>query len=146
MNLWRGDPLVDVDLSSRASPGVTLVRHQLVAVLLRYATAAFQLGRHDQVLSLLRAVAVTDPLNELVHAQLMIALAGSGQQAEAIRVYEEVRLLLDRDLGLYPSKELTEAHLRVLRHDIPAGRSGPSARVTTIRLPRGTPGFRLAST
>src|SRR5262245_16550219 len=56
----------------------------------------------------------------------MIALAGTGQQAAAIHVYQDLRLRLDHELGVYPGKALVEAHLRVLHQDIPAAVSGPA--------------------
>jgi tetratricopeptide (TPR) repeat protein len=54
----------------------------------------------------------------------MIALAGSGHQAAALRVYEDARSRLDRELGIYPGEELAEAYVRVLRQDIRAGDRG----------------------
>jgi DNA-binding SARP family transcriptional activator/transcriptional regulator with XRE-family HTH domain/tetratricopeptide (TPR) repeat protein len=147
--LWRGDPLSDVDVLS-GHPGVTLVRQQLTSVLLRYAEVACALGRYRRVLPRLQALAVAEPLNEPAHAWLMIALAGSGQQAEAIHVYEALRWRLDRELGLYPGEELAEAHLRVLRQDIHAGsarRAHPhraaqaGLQVVPRQLPAASPHF-----
>jgi DNA-binding SARP family transcriptional activator/DNA-binding XRE family transcriptional regulator len=125
--LWRGDPLADIDLLS-GHPGIFLLRHQLASVLLRYAELACALGQYRRVLPLLQALAVAEPLNESAHARLMIALAGAGQQAAAIGIYEELRSRLDRELGLYPGEELAEAHLRILRQDIRAVLHRPPAR------------------
>jgi DNA-binding SARP family transcriptional activator/DNA-binding XRE family transcriptional regulator len=125
--LWRGDPLADIDLLS-GHPGLFLLRHQLTSVLLRYAELACALGQYRRVLPLLQALAVAEPLNESVHARLMIALAGTGQQAAAIGIYEDLRLRLDGELGLYPGEELAEAHLRILRQDIRAVLHAPPAR------------------
>jgi len=109
-------------------PGITSLRQELAGVLLRYAEVASALGMHHRVLSRLRALADAESLNEPVHARLMLALAGSGLQAAAIRVYEEMRSRLDRELGLYPGEELAEAYVRVLRQDIRAGSCGPLRR------------------
>jgi DNA-binding SARP family transcriptional activator/DNA-binding XRE family transcriptional regulator len=147
--LRRGDPLADVDVLS-GHPGVTLLRQQLTSVLLRYAEVACALGQYRRVLPRLQALAAAESLNEPAHAWLMIALAGSGQQAAAIQVYEELRLRLDRELGLYPGEELTEAHLRVLRQDIHAGstkRAHPhyaaqaASHVVPRQLPAASPHF-----
>ena len=129
VGLWRGDPLADLE-ELNSYPGITALSQELVGVLLRYAEVACAAGLHFKVLPRLRALADADPLNESAHARLMIALAGCGQQAGAIRVYEGVRSRLDRELGLYPGEELTEAYLRVLRQDI---RSRKRGRVTMIR-------------
>lgn len=127
LQLWHGDPLADVDVL-HDQLGVTRARRQLADVLLRFAELACGLGFHDRVLPRLHALAAAEPLNERVAARLMIALAGAGQQAAALLVYEDLRCRLDREFAIYPSEELVEAHLRVLRRDIarpaPLGRRG----------------------
>jgi DNA-binding SARP family transcriptional activator len=135
VGLWRGDPLADVDLL-HDHPSITFLRQHLVGVLLRYAEVACALGQYRRALPRLQALAAAEPLNEPAHARLMIALAGSGEQAAAIRVYEDLRSRLDRELGLYPGKELAEAHMRVLRQDIRAGTQGEHARTRLSRPPR----------
>ncbi len=123
VGLWRGEPLADVDVLC-GHPGITALRQELAGVLLRYAEVACALGQHYRVLPRLRSLADAEPLNEPAHACLMIALAGSGQQAAALRVYEDARSRLDRELGIYPGEELAEAYVRVLRQDIRAGNRG----------------------
>jgi DNA-binding SARP family transcriptional activator/DNA-binding XRE family transcriptional regulator len=144
VRLWRGEPLADVDVLS-AHPGVTALKQELAGVLLRYAEVACALGQYYRVLPRLRALADAEPLNELAHARLIIALASTGQQAAAIRIYEDMRLRLDRELGLYPGEELAEAYLRVLRQDTRAGngerlRARPPVLATTAHVvPRQLP-------
>lgn len=123
VGLWRGEPLADVDVLC-GHPGITALRQEQAGVLMRYAEVACALGQYDRVLPRLQALADADPLNEPAHARLMIALAGSGQQAAAIRVHEDVRTRLDRELGLHPGEELAEAYVRVLRQDIHTGNRG----------------------
>jgi DNA-binding SARP family transcriptional activator len=52
---------------------------------------------------------------------LMLALAGSGQQAAALQTYATIRQRLADELGVEPGVALRGAHLRVLRQDIPGG-------------------------
>jgi DNA-binding SARP family transcriptional activator/DNA-binding XRE family transcriptional regulator len=118
LGLCRGDPFADVDVL-HDQPRVTELGRQLADVLLRYAEITYDLGLHDRVLPQLQALAAAEPMNERVHARLMIALAGAGQQASAVCVYEDLRGRLDREFAVYPSEELVDAHLRVLRQDIP---------------------------
>jgi DNA-binding SARP family transcriptional activator/transcriptional regulator with XRE-family HTH domain/tetratricopeptide (TPR) repeat protein len=145
VSLWRGDPLADVDVLS-GHPGLTALRQELASVLLRYAEAACALGQHDRVLPRLRALAGAESLNEPAHARLMIALAGSGQQAAAIRVHEDIRMRLDRELGLSPGEELEDAYGRVLRQEISAGSRGralaghPTLPAAVSLVPRQLPG------
>ena len=48
---------------------------------------------------------------------LMLALYGSGRQAEALEVYRETRRLLVDELGIEPSPALHELEQAILRHD-----------------------------
>ncbi len=144
VSLWRGEPLADVDVLC-GHPGITALRQELAGELLRYAEVACALGQYDRVIPRLQALADSEPLNEPAHARLMIALAGSGHQAAAIRVHKDVRTRLDRELGLNPGAELAEAYVRVLRQDIRAwnrlrvpGRQ-PALPATVQVVPRQLP-------
>ena len=125
--LWRGNPLVELDVL-RGHPAVTGLTGQRAALVVAYSEAAFGVGLYGHVLPHLRRLADQEPLNEKAHAQLMIALAGDGQQAAALQVFEALRRRLDDQLGVYPGAELSGAHERVLRQDLPRpadGGSGP---------------------
>jgi DNA-binding SARP family transcriptional activator/tetratricopeptide (TPR) repeat protein/DNA-binding XRE family transcriptional regulator len=126
VGLWRGEPLADVELL-RSHPGVVRLSRQRAEAVIEYARVASSAGRHNRVLGLLRELAAREALNEQAHAQLMIALAGCGQQAEALAVYRDVRGRLDDELAMPPSAELTEAHQRVLRQDVPLARADQAA-------------------
>jgi pentatricopeptide repeat protein len=54
------------------------------------------------------------PLRETGYALLMNALAAQGNVAEAMRVYEQVRTALDRELGITPGRAIQEVHARLL--------------------------------
>lgn len=138
LGLRRGDPLADVDVLAD-EPGVVELRRQLTDVLLRYAELSCGLGLHDRALPRLRALAAAEPLNESVHARLMTALAGTGQQAAAMSVYEDLRHRLDREFGIYPGSELNNAHQRVLRQDIPVMKSSYGLRLAGNVVPRQLP-------
>jgi DNA-binding SARP family transcriptional activator/tetratricopeptide (TPR) repeat protein len=122
MRLWRGDPLEDVPVL-RTHHAVTALANERVGVVLEYADRAAAIGRSDMVLTQLKSLTAGHPLDERLHAALMVALAGSGRQAEALRVYEEVRRRLDDELGVQPADELRYTHQRVLRQDVTPGKS-----------------------
>lgn len=126
LELWRGEPLVDVDLL-RGHPEVVRLSRQRAELVLEYARVASSAGWHDRVLDLLRKLAAREPLNEQAHAQLMIALAGCGQQAEALAIYHDLCRRLDSELAVRPSPALTDAHQRVLRQDIAPARGDHAA-------------------
>jgi DNA-binding SARP family transcriptional activator/DNA-binding XRE family transcriptional regulator len=136
LRLWREEPLADVDIL-RHHPAVAMLAGQRAAVVMEYAEAASRVGLHDQVLAHLQALVARDPLNEKAHAHLMIALAGSGHQAAALQVHEELRKRLDSQLGIQPGPVLTRAYMRVLRQDVPAARSAMDSVDATTRVPSG---------
>jgi hypothetical protein len=142
LGLWRGDPLADVDLLRGHAVAMSLCGTR-AAVIAEYAETAVRLRQHHLVLAHLRALAEREPLNEKAHAQLMIALAGSGQQAAALTVYEDMRRRLDEQLGMRPGPWLSDAHLRVLRQDVPAA-AGLTSVTPTTAIPRAG-GRRLGS-
>jgi tetratricopeptide (TPR) repeat protein len=124
LKLWHGEPLADVDLLRGHLALADLARRHAAAVM-EYAEAASAAGSHEGVLPRLEALARTEPLNERIHAQLMIALASTGRQAAALKLHEDLRRRLDEQLGVQPGPELTDAHLRVLRQDLPGVRPSP---------------------
>lgn len=138
LRLWQGEPLADVDLL-RGHPAVVDLSRKRTAMIAEYAELAIATGLAEQVLPHLERLAEREPLDERAHALLMLALAGSGQQATALHLYEELRRRLDDQLGVHPGAELSDAHLRVLRQQVPG--SGRSARqvVSAQVVPRQLP-------
>jgi DNA-binding SARP family transcriptional activator/DNA-binding XRE family transcriptional regulator len=125
--LWRDDPLADVSLLGD-HPAVSALNRERVAAVIEYADAADAAGSPGQALDQLRLLAQRQPWDERVHGRLMNALAATGQQAEALSVFEEMRLRLDRELGIRPDRELMEAHVRVLRQETRLDGAGLAGR------------------
>jgi len=79
------------------------------------------------------------PYRETGYRFLMEALAGSGNVAEALRVYERLRVLLRDELGAAPAAELQALHQRLLGSDaaVPplGGAREPSGPPTRVPLP-----------
>ena len=63
-----------------------------------------------------------DPLHEPVHQALMQLYAQTGQQAAALRQYEECVRLLDAELGIRPDEETTGLYAAIKAKRIPAPR------------------------
>jgi DNA-binding SARP family transcriptional activator len=55
------------------------------------------------------------PFRESGHAQLMRTLAATGNLAEAILAYDQLRILLREELGIPPAPELQALHTELLR-------------------------------
>jgi DNA-binding SARP family transcriptional activator/transcriptional regulator with XRE-family HTH domain len=137
--LWHGEPLAGLPAIS-AHPAVVDLGHQHTDAVLGYADAAFAAGRYDRVLRPLRALHLREPLNERAAARLMVALTGSGCQAEALGVYDAVRRRLDEQLGVRPCAELAATQAMVLRQQlIPGALSHHAARRPPGEPPRPRP-------
>jgi len=146
LELWRGEPAADAEML-RIHPVLAGLARRRADAVLGYADAACGLGWHARVIPLLEALAGEDPLEERVHARLMVSLAGTGQQAAALRVHEELLRRLDEELGIRPGPELAAAHQRVLRQDIPpasAGNPADAGGPSTRARPHSAPGVRYS--
>jgi DNA-binding SARP family transcriptional activator/DNA-binding XRE family transcriptional regulator len=138
--LWRGEPLADLP-ALQDHPAVTALKEERANVTLEYADVASDSGRYGKSLSYLREQTARDPLDERAYAQLMIALAGSGRQAQALQAHEQIRRRLAEQLGVDPSAELREAHARVLRQDIATAPNSSISWRPLFQLPATPPDF-----
>src|ERR1700729_4335815 len=138
LRLWRGEPLDDVSVM-RGHPAVTSLARQRAVVILDHAAAAAAAGWPERALPPLQALAAHDPLDERVHARLMLTLAACGQQAAALSVFEQIRQRLNDELGIIPGTELTHAHLRILRGELRSPAAAAAAAAATAAGPRQLP-------
>ncbi len=128
LGLWRGPPLPELAGSPKAE-GIALrlqvLRLQAVEDRLE---AELGLGHHAAVAAELEPLTAANPLRERLRALQMRALYGTGRQAEALAVFDDVRHQLADELGVDPSPQLAETHLAVLRADPALGNGHASAR------------------
>lgn len=95
-------------------------RRRLVELHLRaleaYARAGLGVGGTELAAAVRtgRELARREPYRETGYRVLMEALAGEGNAAEALRVYDELRMRLRDDLGVAPSPPTQELHRRLL--------------------------------
>ncbi|HCT78689.1 MAG TPA: AfsR family transcriptional regulator [Micromonosporaceae bacterium] len=138
LTLWRGPALAGAAGAFVASAAANLHDRRLAAHEELF-DAEFALGRHAAAVAPLRELAAENPWRERLAAQLMTALAGSGHQAEALRVYERTRRRLAEELGVEPGAQLAETHLLVLRQQLQPSRSAPPASAAELTGPAQLP-------
>jgi DNA-binding SARP family transcriptional activator len=102
------------------------------------AELCLRLGRHrvlaDELASLTRAF----PFREGLTASLMMALFRSDRQADALAAYDALRHSLRNELGVDPTAELQDLHLKILRGDPDIAESGQVPRYAARIQPGGT--------
>ncbi|WP_353899508.1 BTAD domain-containing putative transcriptional regulator [Micromonospora harpali] len=118
--LWRGPALAGAAGAFVDTAAAGLDEQRLLACE-RLATVELDLGRFAATARALRPLVAEHPLREPLVAGYLLALAGCGQRAAALRVYAETRRRLVDELGVEPGPELSGAHLRVLRGQWPPG-------------------------
>ncbi|RSM43600.1 helix-turn-helix domain-containing protein [Amycolatopsis balhimycina DSM 5908] len=119
MACWRGPVLAGHD-ALRGHPAVAALARRRLSAALAYADAGISLGRHDEVVAQLETLRDDEPMHEGLHARLMVALAGSGRQAAALALFDDLHKRLAAELGIEPGPEVRAAQLHVLRQEVPA--------------------------
>jgi DNA-binding SARP family transcriptional activator len=143
--LWRGPPLADLAYESFAQPAIRRLEELRLATLEKRIEADLALGRHGDLVAELETLVNEHPLQERLHAQLMLALYRSARQADALEVYQRIRGTLTAQLGLEPGSELRTLQTQILSHasalDVPAAPLRPAPVAQALELP---PAVRVA--
>ncbi|MGW5852542.1 BTAD domain-containing putative transcriptional regulator [Streptomyces sp. NPDC055254] len=116
---WRGPVLSDAHPVLRQHPAAVAANERRVKAVLLHADTALVLRRPEEAVPVLWDMVNTEPLHEGLHARLILSLASCGEQAAALKVFGRLRDRLDEELGIAPSAEVRDAHLRVLRQQLP---------------------------
>ncbi|MGW5053444.1 tetratricopeptide repeat protein [Actinokineospora sp. NPDC004072] len=134
---WRGPALVDLGSRLREHPTAVALTARRRQAALAHADLAMALGQPALAVERLQPLAHEEPLHEGLHARLILALAGTGEQAAALQVFTDIRARLGEELGVEPGAEIRAAHLGVLR----ATEAEPAPQRTPAQLPPDPPGF-----
>jgi DNA-binding SARP family transcriptional activator/DNA-binding CsgD family transcriptional regulator/DNA-binding transcriptional ArsR family regulator len=137
LGLWRGEAFAAMD-----TPWLNTIRDDLnrqrFAAELDRNDLALRRGRHTALLADLSATAVTQPLDERLAGQLLLALYRSGRQADALAHYQQIRLRLADELGADPSPPLQQLHQQILTAD-PALATPTARQPSPPQVPRQVP-------
>ena len=120
--LWRGPALADLAGEEFTQGEIRRLEELRLDALEERIAADIDLGLHREVIGELETLAALTPLRERVCALRMLALYRSGRQAEALRVFREIRTAFVDELGIEPGAELQALHAQVLRQE--AGLAG----------------------
>jgi DNA-binding SARP family transcriptional activator/tetratricopeptide (TPR) repeat protein len=115
--LWRGPALADVPGTARVEAiRAGLAEEHLSAVQDRFG-CLLAAGRDGQAAAEIPLVLASHPLAERLAGMLMIAWYRCGRQADALRVFRDLRGRLAGELAVEPGPELQRLHQRILSGD-----------------------------
>jgi DNA-binding SARP family transcriptional activator len=132
LGLWRGPALADLAREPFAQAEIRRLEELRLVAVERRIDADLALGRRAELVAELEALAREHPYREALRAQLMLALYGSGRQAEALDVYRETRRLLVDELGIEPGPAIQQLEQAILRQDPALDSAGPGAEALEI--------------
>jgi DNA-binding SARP family transcriptional activator/DNA-binding CsgD family transcriptional regulator len=118
LRLWRGQPLADVAGASWLDEQAQHLGQLWLQASRALIEARLALGENTVLIPELERLAREHPLDEQLHADLMLALYRSGRQADALSVFRRLRRTLGEELGIDPSPPLRELESAVLRQDV----------------------------
>ncbi|TGN78001.1 AfsR/SARP family transcriptional regulator [Streptomyces bauhiniae] len=115
--LWRGTVLGELRGGPIVDEFATWAEETRLECVELGNEADLMLGRHRELVGPLYALVNKHPLIEAFHRQLMLALYRSDRRADALRAFQRVRSVLDRELGITPCRSLHELHQQILADD-----------------------------
>ncbi len=103
--LWRGTAYGEVaDEPFVRAEARRLMEMRLTALEIRF-DAELTVGRHREIIGELGNLTDANPMREQLWSQRMLALYRAGRQAEALRVFQELRQTLVAELGIEPGHD-----------------------------------------
>ena len=115
--MWRGPPFADVASLEFVQPEIRRLEELRLAAEMDRVDADLARGRDAELIGDLEMLVASNPLQERLRAQLMIALYRAGRQTDALGIYRDGSQLLRSELGLEPSKALRDLERAILTHD-----------------------------
>ncbi len=105
--LWRGPAYSEVRDDPFARAEARRLEELRLSATETRMDAGLTLGRHGALAGELESLTTVNPLRERLWSQRMLALYRSGRQAEALRVFQDLRAILVAELGIEPGRDVT---------------------------------------
>ncbi len=107
--LWRGPDVAEVGGEPAATAEIERLQEVRTSAVDELVRVRLGLGETDALVADLRKAVSEAPYREQLWASLMLALARSGQRAQALLAYRDAEAALRRELDVEPSRELAGA-------------------------------------
>jgi len=112
IGLYRGDFLQDID-AEWCVPWREELRRKLLDALISWSQSLIAASQYGQAAEMLRRALALDDLLEIAHRELIRCLARMGERGQALRHYQELVDLMQRELGAPPGRETSMLYERL---------------------------------
>lgn len=117
LDLWRGPAFADFADAAFVRAEAARLEELRIEAAERLAQVRIGARQWAAALAVLRDLVEEHPLRERLHGLYMLALARSGRQGEALRVFHDLRVRLRDQLGVDPDPAISELHTSILRQE-----------------------------
>ncbi len=117
LGLWRGPAYADLRYEPALQGEIARLDELRLSMLEERVEADIAAGHTTDLVPELQALVREHPLRERLLGSLMLALYGSGRQADALDAFADGRRRLVEELGLVPGPELRELERAILTQD-----------------------------
>ncbi len=107
LQLWRGRPFGDMASTWLDREVLPLLTEEWFTATERRIDLELDQGRHPRLIGELWDLTKRFPTRESLWVRLITALHRSGRRADALEAYQQVRLILDEELGIDPGDQLS---------------------------------------
>jgi DNA-binding SARP family transcriptional activator len=145
-SLWRGQAYSEVRDEPFARAEARRLEELLLAATEARIDAELTMGHHESLIGELESLTGANPMRERLWSQRMLALYRCGRQAEALRVFQDLRSILVAELGIDPGHDVTWLEHAILtqepglhfpvppEHEDETAGSGPEVDSTPYRF------------
>jgi predicted ATPase/DNA-binding SARP family transcriptional activator len=116
LGLWRGQAIAGVGVNALLSAHRGRLEEERLRAVVEGIELDLELGRHDELLGQLEELVIAHPFSERLVELQMLALYRSGRQADALAAFRAAHSRFVEELGIEPSRRLSELQEDVLRH------------------------------
>jgi DNA-binding SARP family transcriptional activator/tetratricopeptide (TPR) repeat protein len=116
-DLWRGPAYSEVRDEPFARAEARRLEELLLTAIETRIDAALTMGRQQAIVGELESLTHNHPMRERLWSQRMLALYRSGRQAEALRVFQDLREILVAELGIEPGHDVSWMEHAILSQD-----------------------------
>ena len=128
LRLWRVPSLREMADLDEVGPALVSLDELRLAATKDWLRAKLEAGHLEGVSPVLDALIAEHPFDEEAATLAMLALYRAGRQADALRVFRDLRSRLVDELGIEPGPNARDLELAILRHDETLGGPRTGAR------------------